>query len=92
MRILYHFRTRGTGAEAVHIAGIVRAFEKMGHEVVLSSPTGVDPRETAGMTPFANAGSRGGQSGDWRSRALRTSFANSFEFRIFPFVAVPAGH
>jgi len=42
----------------------------MGHEVVLSSPTGVDPRETAGMTPFANAGSRGGQSGDWRSRAF----------------------
>ena len=61
MTILYHFRTRGTGAEAVHISGIVRAFEKMGHTVVLSSPTGVDPRETAGATPFAEAtaGSRG---------------------------------
>ncbi|HEX4084039.1 MAG TPA: glycosyltransferase family 4 protein [Chthoniobacteraceae bacterium] len=59
MTILYHFRTRGAGAEAVHISGIVRAFEKMGHTVVLSSPTGVDPRKTAGATPFADsAGSR----------------------------------
>jgi glycosyltransferase involved in cell wall biosynthesis len=53
MTILYHFRTRGTGAEAVHISGIVRAFEKMGHRVILSSPTGIDPRKTAGSTPFA---------------------------------------
>ena len=52
MTILYHFRTRGTGAEAVHISGIVRAFEKMGHRVILSSPTGIDPRQTAGSTPF----------------------------------------
>ena len=65
MTILYHFRTRGTGAEAVHISGIVRAFEKMGHEVVLSSPTGVDPKETAGTTPFEKKGS---QSGHWRAR------------------------
>ncbi len=55
MPILYHFRTRGTGAEAVHISGIVRAFEKMGHPVILSSPTGVDPRLTAGASPFAEA-------------------------------------
>ena len=53
MTILYHFRTRGAGAEAVHISGIVRAFERMGHRVILSSPTGVDPRQTAGSTPFA---------------------------------------
>jgi len=56
MNILYHFRTRGTGAEAVHIAGIVRAFEGMGHGVILSSPTGADPRRTAGTSPFAEPG------------------------------------
>jgi glycosyltransferase involved in cell wall biosynthesis len=55
MTILYHFRTRGTGAEAVHIAGIVRSFEKLGHDVVLSSPTGADPRRTAGASPFGDA-------------------------------------
>ncbi len=54
MNILYHFRTQGTGAEGVHIAGIATAFEQLGHRVVFSSPTGVDPRVTAGENPFAN--------------------------------------
>jgi glycosyltransferase involved in cell wall biosynthesis len=56
MKILYHFRTRGTGAEAVHISGVARAFERLGHEVVFSSPTGVDPRKSAGADPFAKKG------------------------------------
>jgi glycosyltransferase involved in cell wall biosynthesis len=58
MNILYHFRTRGAGAEGVHIAGIVRAFEKMGHRVIFSSPTGIDPRESAGSSPFAGISRR----------------------------------
>ena len=53
MNILYHFRTQGTGAEGVHIAGIATAFERLGHCVIFSSPTGVDPRTTAGTNPFA---------------------------------------
>lgn len=65
MRILYHFRTRGTGAEAVHIAGIANAFAQLGHEVFFSSPTGVDPRETAGADPYRDA--RGG----WVARFSR---------------------
>ena len=52
MKILYHFRTQGTGAEGVHIAGIARALTQLGHEVVFSSPTGIDPRRTAGANPF----------------------------------------
>ena len=56
MKILYHFRTRGTGAEAVHIAGVARAFERLGHAVTFSSPTGVDPRRSAGADPFAQGG------------------------------------
>jgi glycosyltransferase involved in cell wall biosynthesis len=66
MTILYHFRTRGAGAEAVHISGIVRAFEKMGHRVILSSPTGVDPRQTAGASPFTEP-----RSGAFLSRLSR---------------------
>jgi glycosyltransferase involved in cell wall biosynthesis len=69
VNILYHFRTRGTGAEAVHIAGIVRAFEKMGHRVILSSPTGIDPRETAGASPFVDRG--GGGLVKWMARLTR---------------------
>ena len=53
MNILYHFRTQGTGAEGVHIAGIATTFERLGHRVIFSSPTGVDPRTTAGTNPFA---------------------------------------
>ncbi len=53
MNILCHFRTQGTGAEGVHIAGIATAFERLGHRVIFSSPTGVDPRTTAGTNPFA---------------------------------------
>ncbi|MBI4396968.1 MAG: glycosyltransferase family 4 protein [Elusimicrobia bacterium] len=48
MKILYHHRTQGHGAEGVHITGIVRGFEKKGHRVVLCSPPGVDPFRTAG--------------------------------------------
>ncbi len=53
MKILYHFRTQGTGAEGVHIAGIATAFEELGHEVEFISPTGADPRRSAGKNPFA---------------------------------------
>lgn len=59
MNVLYHFRTRGSGAEAVHIAGIANALERLGHKVVFASPTGVDPRATAGANPFQDSG-RGG--------------------------------
>ena len=43
LNILYHFRVRGTGAEGVHIAGIVNGFRALGHKVSLISPTNVDP-------------------------------------------------
>ncbi|MEI6516684.1 MAG: glycosyltransferase family 4 protein [bacterium] len=56
MNILYHFRTRGTGPEAVHISGMASAFERLGHQVVFSSPTGVDPRKTAGASPYHDTG------------------------------------
>ncbi len=54
MTILFHFRTQGTGAEGVHLAGMAAAFERLGHRVIFSSPTGVDPRTSAGANPFAD--------------------------------------
>lgn len=38
MRILYHHRTLGDGAEGIHIAEMVNAFRALGHEVVLAGP------------------------------------------------------
>ena len=54
MNILYSFRTRGVGAESVHISGISDALEKLGHPVDFESPTGMDPRKQAGTNPYSN--------------------------------------
>ncbi|MFH1215526.1 MAG: glycosyltransferase family 4 protein [Pseudomonadota bacterium] len=52
MNILYHHRTMGRGAEGVHIANMVNAFECCGHSVSIISPPGVDPRNDAGKDVF----------------------------------------
>jgi glycosyltransferase involved in cell wall biosynthesis len=49
---LYHHRTAGRGAEGLHIASIVRALQARGEDVVVVSPPGVDPLETAGSAPL----------------------------------------
>lgn len=59
----------------MHIAGIARALERLGHEVVFSSPTGVDPRRTAGSSPFA-----GRQSAGLFHRVARSCPSCLFEF------------
>ncbi|RLI54347.1 MAG: hypothetical protein DRP09_13335 [Candidatus Thorarchaeota archaeon] len=48
MKILYNHRTRGKGVEGVHIRSIVNALRKLGNEVYVISPPGVDP-----MNPIA---------------------------------------
>lgn len=40
MKILYHHRTLGDGAEGIHIREMVSAFRQLGHEVVVMGPTG----------------------------------------------------
>jgi glycosyltransferase involved in cell wall biosynthesis len=62
--ILYHFRVRGAGAEAVHIAGIANAFRDLGHTVVFVSPTRVDPTQE-----YAES-SRNGEDSGYFSRML----------------------
>ncbi len=52
MNILYHFRTRGTGGEGVHISGIITALRKLGYKVEALSPSGVDPVHTKGESPY----------------------------------------
>jgi len=55
MNILFHFRTQGTGAEGVHIAGMAGAFRRLGHRVVFCNPRSIDPTATAGANPFGSA-------------------------------------
>jgi glycosyltransferase involved in cell wall biosynthesis len=40
MKILYHHRTLGDGAEGIHVAEIVKAFRQLGHEVRVLSLIG----------------------------------------------------
>jgi len=75
VKVLYHFRTRGTGGEGVHIAGIANALVKLGYEIELSSPTGVDPRESQGSTPFS-----GKEGGGLLSRLAARAPGFLFEF------------
>ncbi len=52
MKILYHHRTMGRGAEGVHIASMVTAFKNLGHTVMVVSPPGVDPINDIGRNPL----------------------------------------
>ena len=67
LRILYHHRTQGRGAEAVHISSIVHALEEMGHSVTVLSPPGIDPLNAANTTPVDKARVRtGGMQTVWK--------------------------
>ncbi len=47
MRILYHHRTLGDGAEGIHIREMVKAFRELGHEVKVIGPTGEPQPESS---------------------------------------------
>jgi len=83
-RVLYHFRTRGAGAEGVHIAGIASALGQLGYDVSFLSPTGVNPLETKGQPPM---GGRGG----WKAWLVDHSPGVLFELLeiLYNVVAVP---
>jgi glycosyltransferase involved in cell wall biosynthesis len=42
----------GRGAEGVHIVSIVRALERLGHQVTILSPPGIDPLANWGAAPL----------------------------------------
>lgn len=60
MRVLYHHRTQGRGAEGNHIMHTVRELEALGHIVDIVSPPGIDPRRDAGKPPTDKGGDTGG--------------------------------
>lgn len=47
MKILYHHRTLGDGAEGIHIREMVKAFRELGHEVKVIGPAGETPPESS---------------------------------------------
>lgn len=71
MRILYHHRTQGRGAEGLHVSRIVLALREMGHEVTVVSPPGIDPLESGGGPAGRPAAPARGLSAAWRWVAAR---------------------
>lgn len=90
LRILYHHRTQGRGAEAVHISSIVHALQDMGHSVTVLSPPGIDPLNPANTTPVDKAKvSTGGMQTVWK---LVSKHLPNFLFELGEmFYNVPAG-
>lgn len=73
LRILYHHRTQGRGAEGHHIRSIVLALRELGHEVDVLSPAGGDPFAAGRSMPvnIRSANVRGIERiGRWISRRL----------------------
>ena len=70
MKILYHHRTQGTGAEGVHIGHVVKSLREIGHQVDVVSPNDGDPTQTAGNNPYANKTGFKARFLDWLSRIL----------------------
>ncbi|HEU4603406.1 MAG TPA: glycosyltransferase [Steroidobacteraceae bacterium] len=64
MKILYHHRTQGRGAEGNHIVSIVTALRALGHQVDVLSPPGVDPFDPKASVPVDKAKT---QTSGWSS-------------------------
>lgn len=84
MNILYHQRTRGQGAEGVHIMGIVYALRKLKHTVSILSFPGSDP-EASNNTNSAEPQKNNVQSKGSPIRLLAklTKYFPEFLFEIF---------
>ncbi|MCG8567358.1 MAG: glycosyltransferase family 4 protein [Desulfobacterales bacterium] len=52
MKILYHHRTLGDGAEGIHIREMVSAFRKLGHDVEMAGPAAKE-NQPRGVKPAA---------------------------------------
>ncbi len=73
MKIIYHHRTRGDGAEGVHIHEMAKAFVELGHCVEFCCPKAAKraPGLKLGMTGMSAADSKGIKG--WINLRLRQS-------------------
>ena len=80
LKILYHHRTQGRGAEGLHISRIVLALRELGHEVVVVSPPGIDPMGPQSELPLGKAGARAWGLASWWKWVGRNLPGFMFEF------------
>lgn len=70
-RILYHHRTQGRGGEGHHIVSIVAELRKLGHQVDILSPAGVDPLALTEDAPVDKVTQKPDSQHPANSRALQ---------------------
>jgi len=64
VRILYHHRTRGDGAEGIHIGEMITAFESIGHQVKLVCPWSAKRKQ--GLDRYQATGKTTGLKRSWK--------------------------
>lgn len=81
MKILYHHRTMARGAEGTHIISIINGFKKLGHDVYIVSPPGIETFKVAGGRPIDKSEVKtAGINSLWK---LLSRHAPQFGFEIF---------
>jgi glycosyltransferase involved in cell wall biosynthesis len=83
MKILYHHRTRGRGAEGVHITGICDALNTLGHDVTLLSFPGSEPDLSKSDSPSLNKKEK--KKSLFARLAEATKLMPQFVFELFEF-------
>jgi len=81
MKIIYHHRTRSTDAQRIHIQEMIRAFEKIGHEVEVVSLVPTD----AGQ----DDASRDAGDAPWKKLVRRIPFAYEIVQLGYNLVGIP---
>lgn len=84
MNILFHHRTRGKGAEGVHIRGVTKGLRDLGHQVSILSLPGAEPENAAEQGKPITQSKKKGQS-LFSSLANLTKFTPEF---IFEFIEI----
>lgn len=92
LKLIYHHRTRGDGAEGVHIHEMINAFEEIGHEVTLCCPAAAkrEPGLRDGMTGTPAAETKGFSG--WLRMAKRQFFEIAYNVISFARLWRMIGH
>lgn len=83
MKILYHHRTRGSGAEGAHIRGIVSALREMEHDVQILSFPGADPELSSPPSENKKSEKKNIIVDSIKKISVLTKYAPEFVFEFF---------
>jgi glycosyltransferase involved in cell wall biosynthesis len=83
MNILFHHRTRGRGAEGVHIRGVVKGLRDLGHQVNILSLPGAEPEAEENTKTNATAPTKASKKSKFALLSDLTKHVPEFMFELF---------